>query len=84
MRVQFPKIIARIESVRADAGLNKAQFCARLGMKPQTYNNYIGGQGSKPSVKLIAGVAEAFSVDANWLLFGGALAKIHTHKETGS
>lgn len=39
-------------------------------MKPQTYNNFIGSQGSKPNVELIHGIVNVFGVNPLWLLNG--------------
>lgn len=61
------KIIERIEYVRKYLGLNKSRVSIEIGLKPQTYNNFIGAQASKPSVDLIAGVCSRFGVNANWL-----------------
>jgi len=64
------EIIERIEYTRNFLGLNKSRFSAEIGMKPQTYNNFIGAQGSKPNVELIVGMLERFSVNPAWLLNG--------------
>lgn len=74
-REQRMAIIGRIEEIRHLLRLNKVQFSAKFGMRPQTYNNFIGSQGSKPNVELIIGTAllipeaqrGAFYV---WLLHG--------------
>ncbi len=39
-------------------------------MKPQTYNNYIGPQGTKPNIELVFGVIDRFNVNPDWLLTG--------------
>ena len=39
-------------------------------MKPQTYNNFIGAQGSKPNIELILGIVNRYGVNPNWLLNG--------------
>lgn len=62
--------IERIEHVRGVLNRNKSQFCTAFGMRPQTFNNFIGAQGSKPSVDLIRGVSRAYNVSPEWLLFG--------------
>ena len=67
---KFPEIIERVEYVRKYFGLNKSEFSARIGMKPQTYNNFIGSQGSKPNIELIFGVVNEFEVNPHWLLNG--------------
>ena len=46
--MKFGDIIETVEITREQTGLNKSQFSARIGMKPQTYNNFVGSQGSKP------------------------------------
>lgn len=76
MEINYHEIIKRVEEVRHQARLNKSAFSARLGMKPQTYNNFIGKQGSKASVALVAGVCQAFDADANWLLLGVASSSL--------
>ena len=63
-------IVERCEEVRGVLGLSKSAFAKDFAMKPQTYNNFIGAQGSKPNAELIMGVVEAHGVDAHWLLFG--------------
>ena len=67
---KFPEIIERVEYVRKYLGLNKKEFCGRFGMQPQTYLNYIGPQGSSPSIELIYGVFNEFHVNPTWLLNG--------------
>lgn len=63
-------IIRRIEDLRGRFNINKSRFCEGIGMKPQTYNNFIGAQGSKPNVELILGVMQAYGVEPRWLLTG--------------
>ena len=65
------EIIQRIEYVRNYLGLNKSRFSTEIGLKPQTYNNFIGAQASKPSVDLILGIVNRFGVNPAWLLNGG-------------
>lgn len=68
---QARAIIERVEQVRQGHRLNKSDFARRLGLKPQTYNNFIGAQGSKPSAALIVGLLRAFpDVRPRWLLLG--------------
>jgi transcriptional regulator with XRE-family HTH domain len=67
---RFKDIVDRAEEVRKQLGLNKAQFSARMGMSPQTYNNFVGKQSSKPNVELILGIVQAFGVEPMWLLNG--------------
>lgn len=67
---KFPEIIERIEYIRTHLGLNKSRFSAEIGMKPQTYNNFIGSQGSKPNVELIYGIVTRFGVNPIWLFTG--------------
>ena len=78
-------IIGRVEYVRTYLGLNKSRFSAEIGMKPQTYNNFIGAQASKPSVDLIMGIVNRFGINPEWLLNGqsemfkeGAAKEPHT------
>ena len=51
-------------------------------MKPQTYNNFIGTQGSKPNVELIFGIVNRYGVNPMWLLNGsGAVFSDPTKSE---
>ena len=70
MKEQHREIIERVEKVRVHLGLNKSRFSAAFGMKAQTYNNFIGAQGSKPNVEMIIGLCDAHGVRADWLLWG--------------
>jgi transcriptional regulator with XRE-family HTH domain len=67
---KFGDIIERIEYIRKYLNLNKSRFSAGIGMKPQTYNNFIGSQGSKPNIELIHGIVNRFKVNPHWLLNG--------------
>ncbi len=67
---KFPEIIGRVEEVRGRLGLNKSRFVGAFDMTPQTYNNFIGTQGSKPNIELVCGIVERFKVDPYWLLSG--------------
>ena len=67
---KFADIIDRVEEIRRHLGLNKSRFAGAIGMKPQTYNNFIGAQGSKPNMELVHGIVEQFKVDPRWLLSG--------------
>ncbi len=67
---KFSEIIDRVEEVRGRLGLNKSRFAGAIDMKPQTYNNFIGVQGSKPNIELISGLVERFKVNPYWLLNG--------------
>ena len=67
---KYSEIIERIEFLRDYLGLNKSRFSAEIGMKPQTYNNFIGSQGSKPNIELISGIINKFNVSPHWLLNG--------------
>ena len=67
---KFQEIISRVEEVRMKLGLNKSQFSSRIGMKPQTYNNFVGSQGSKPNIELIHGIIREFNIAPTWLLIG--------------
>ena len=70
MKDEHREIIGRVEEIRHQLRLNKSRFSTTIGMKPQTYNNFIGRQGSKPSIELIADVVKEFSVNPLWLMFG--------------
>lgn len=67
---QKDEIIQRVEYIRNYMGLNKSRFSSEINMKPQTYNNFIGAQGSKPSIELLLGVVSRFGVNPLWLLTG--------------
>ena len=67
---KFGDIIERIEYLRTLLNLNKSRFSADIGMKPQTYNNFIGTQGSKPNVELIHGIVNRYGANPMWLLNG--------------
>jgi hypothetical protein len=67
---KFGDIIERIEYLRNLLNLNKSRFSADIGMKPQTYNNFIGAQASKPNVELIFGIVNRFGANPMWLLNG--------------
>lgn len=67
---KFSEIIERVERVRKSLALNKSRFSRSFGMKPQTYNNFIGSQGSKPNIELICGVVKTHNVSPDWLLYG--------------
>jgi DNA-binding XRE family transcriptional regulator len=63
-------IVRRIEQVRAYTGLTKRRFCEAIGIEPQTYGKFAGGQRSKPNLELIHGVVTHFRVDPAWVLSG--------------
>ena len=63
-------IIARVEVKRQQLGLNKSKFATGMGMTPQTYNNFVGQQGTKPSIDLLLGVVEVYGMDSTFLLTG--------------
>ncbi len=67
---KFQDIIERVEHVRIQLGKNKSKFAAEIDMKPQTYNNFIGSQASKPNVELIYGVVNSYDVHPLWMLTG--------------
>lgn len=65
---QYAWVIERVEQVRVHLGLNKSQFCESFQMMPQTYNNFVGAQGTKPNIELLAGVVNTFGVEPMWFL----------------
>jgi len=67
---KYSEIIERIEYLRTLLKLNKSRFSAEIGMKPQTYNNFIGAQASKPNVELIVGIVNSFGANPMWLING--------------
>lgn len=70
MKAKFKAIIERVEYLRSLLKLNKSRFSDALGMKPQTYNNFIGQQASKPNAELILGCVEVYNASPEWLLTG--------------
>lgn len=67
---KFSEIIERIEYLRNLLKLNKSRFSADIGMKPQTYNNFIGAQASKPNVELLLGIVNMYGANPMWILNG--------------
>ena len=67
---RYSEIIERVEYVRGRLSMNKSRFCKGIGMKPQSYNNIIGPQGSKPNIELILGMVNVYHVNPYWLLDG--------------
>ena len=67
---RFDEIIKRIEQVRGYLGLNRSKFCRAIGMSPQTYNNFIGPQGTKPNIQLLHGVVTRFRANPMWIFTG--------------
>ena len=67
---KFPEIIERVEYVRGLLSMNKSRFSGGIGMKAQSYNNFIGAQGSKPNIELILGMVNTYHVNPYWLLNG--------------
>lgn len=67
---KFSEIIERVERVRKRLALNKSRFSQSIGMRPQTYNNFVGSQGSKPNIELICGLINVYNVNPDWLLTG--------------
>ncbi|MCZ6627462.1 MAG: helix-turn-helix transcriptional regulator [SAR324 cluster bacterium] len=66
----YKDIVERAESVRKLLSMNKSRFSRRIGMKPQSYNNFTGAQGSKPNLELIYGLVNEYKVNPRWLLNG--------------
>jgi transcriptional regulator with XRE-family HTH domain len=67
---RFSDIIERVERVRMSLKLNKSQFAKLVGLTPQTYNNFVGAQGSKPNVELLHGIVTQVGVNPLWVLTG--------------
>ena len=67
---KFSEIINRIEAHRIGMDMNKSRFAGAIGMKPQTYNNFIGPQASKPNIELILGAVVKHGMDPMYLLTG--------------
>ena len=70
IKKELKDIIDRIEHIRWKNHLSRTKFCEGFGMAPQTYNNFIGKQGGKPSIELILGVCDIYNVESFWLLTG--------------
>ena len=62
-------VLARIETVRRDLGLKKAEFCRLLHYDSRRYGNLFG-RGDSPGPALIQRIALSTDVDARWLLCG--------------
>ena len=67
---KFSEIIERVEYVRGRLSMNKSKFCTAFGMKPQTYQNFLNKQGSKPNIELLLGMLNVYHVNPYWLLNG--------------
>ena len=67
---KFTEIIERTEQLRNQLGMNKSRFSSQIGMKPQTYNNFLGTQSTKPNIELIYGIIQQYNVNPMWLLRG--------------
>lgn len=67
---KFNEIIERTEQLRNQLGMNKSRFSNRISMKPQTYNNFLGAQSTKPNIELIYGIIQQYNVNPMWLLRG--------------
>ena len=65
---KFAWMIDKIETVRTHLKVNKSNFVRPFDMKPQSYNNFIGAQGSKPNIELVLGLVNHWGVDPNWLM----------------
>ncbi len=63
-------ILDRVEMVRNTIDISKSAFCKKFDMVPQTYNNFIGKQSSKPNIELIIGIVNEWGVNPFWLLNG--------------
>jgi len=78
---KFAEVVDRIERVRKQFGLNKSRFSSSMGIKPQTYNNFIGKQASKPNLDLVIGLVSRYNVNPEWLLKG--VGPVHLTSEEG-
>ncbi len=77
MEQKFPEIIGRVEHVRKHLKLNKSGFAGNMGIKPQTYNNFVGFQKSKPNIELLHGLYSVYQVNPVWLLNGKGSMFVH-------
>jgi|GEM_PF-3496820 len=59
---------ARMETLRANSGLSKSEFCQKMGVTPQAYSKYM--QGRIPTTEVICSLIKNFGVNAHWLLTG--------------
>ncbi len=75
--ISYEPIIERIEELRKGLSLSKTKFAEGAGLCVQTYNNFTGKQGSKPSLALVMGVVAAYirpegqAATLYWITFGG-------------
>lgn len=66
----YLELMQRVESVRKDKKLTKAQFAEKLGVSAHTYSKYINGQ-TTPSFVFIGSISQVFpDVDQNWIVSG--------------
>lgn len=87
---RWGQIVTRIEKFRVSLSMSKSEFASELGLTSQTYNNFTGHQGSKPSLKLILALCSAgkYGLNPAWVLFGtlpthrGIRARLKTRTNT--
>ncbi|WP_424686554.1 MAG: helix-turn-helix transcriptional regulator [Halarcobacter ebronensis] len=58
----------KLELIRANLSLNKQEFCKKLNITYQTYQNYLNGRDISTDVAIK--LNENFNININWLLTG--------------
>lgn len=61
--------LARLKAVEVAIGTTRKEIAGKLDIKPQTFKNYVDGL-ALPNAKALAGLVQAFGINANWLLTG--------------
>lgn len=62
-------VIERIDICIAEKGISGAELCRAIGLSSGVYSQW--HNGSSPSNKNLAKIAEYFNVPVEWLMFGG-------------
>ncbi|MCI3181599.1 hypothetical protein C5708_15205 [Caulobacter sp. CCUG 60055] len=70
-------LAGRLARVRADSGLNQAQFADRLGFPKRTYLGWERAE-TEPPIGLLRAMRREFGIDPDWLLSGpGDVPRLH-------
>lgn len=70
-------LAARLARIRADSGLNQAQFAERLGFPKRTYLGWERAE-TEPPIGMLRAMRREFGIDPDWLLNGpGDLPRRH-------
>lgn len=62
-------IASRIPLIRETLGMSQKDFAAKIAVAPSNLSEIESGK-SKPGLKFLLKVISAFSINANWLLWG--------------